>query len=152
MPHILDKEVCMTISAGNILSGTVASVIQGAINTEVMLALNGGNSITAVITNESRCLLNVTVGSEAYAMIQASLVMLVKGPHNLKFSTRNSLYGAVKVMNSGDINTEVVVELKDGTAVSAMISSASVQSMELSVGDAVTALFKASSVILAVRA
>lgn len=142
----------MTISAENILIGTVASVIQGAVNTEVILAVNSGNAITAVITNESRCLLNVTVGAEAYAMIQASLVLLAKGSHNLKFSARNSLGGTVKAMNLGDVNTDVVVELKDGTAISSIISSASVQSMELRVGDAVTALFKASSVILAVRA
>lgn len=142
----------MTISAENMLIGTVASVIQGAVNTEVILVLNNGNSITAVITNESRCLLNITVGAEARAMIQASLVILAKRPHNLKLSTRNSLDGIVKAMNLGDINTEVVVELKDGTTVNSIISSASVHSMELRAGDEVTALFKASSVILAIRA
>ncbi len=141
----------MNISARNMLSGKVGAITKGAVNSEVKLALAEKQEIVAVITNESVTHLGLKVGSEAFAIIKAPLVILAKGKPDMKFSTRNMLEGTVKHVELGTVNAEVSLELKGGAMLHAVITKASVQGMKLKAGDKATALFKASTVILAVR-
>ena len=46
------------------------------------------------------------------------------------------------------MNAEVTLDLGDGKTLTAMVTSASLEDLEMEVGDSATALFKASSVIL----
>jgi molybdopterin-binding protein len=64
------------ISARNILQGTVKSVEHGAVNSEVVLQLPGGQEIVAIITKSSAETLGLSAGKEAYAVIKASEVMI----------------------------------------------------------------------------
>lgn len=64
------------LSAGNILCGSVTKIVPGAVNTEVTVRLSGENTISAIITNESACLLGFTEGDHACAVFQASSVIL----------------------------------------------------------------------------
>jgi len=64
------------ISARNILSGKVVKVVEGPVNAEVDLDLGAGNTIVAVITEESAKNLGLKEGSSAYAMIKASSVIV----------------------------------------------------------------------------
>lgn len=64
------------LSAGNILCGSVAKILPGAVNTEVTVRLSGENTISAVITNESAMSLGFTEGDHACAVFQASSVIL----------------------------------------------------------------------------
>jgi len=64
------------LSAGNILCGTVAKILPGAVNTEMTIRLSGENTISAVITNESARSLGFTEGDHACAVFQASSVIL----------------------------------------------------------------------------
>ena len=66
----------MKISARNILKGTVKSVEHGAVNSEVVIELQGGHEIVSVITKNSAETLGLSVGKEAYAVIKASEVMI----------------------------------------------------------------------------
>jgi molybdopterin-binding protein len=66
----------MKISARNVLKGTVKSVVQGAVNSEVVIELPGGNQIVSVITKESAQNLKIQVGKSVYAVIKASNVMI----------------------------------------------------------------------------
>jgi molybdopterin-binding protein len=66
----------MKISARNVLKGTVQSVVQGAVNSEVVIELPGGNQIVSVITKESVQNLKIQVGKSVYAVIKASNVMI----------------------------------------------------------------------------
>ncbi len=68
----------------------------------------------------------------------------------MKISARNVLTGKVKAIVPGVVNTEVAVELPGGTEIVAVITKASVESLELAVGSRVHAVIKASSVMLAV--
>jgi len=142
----------MNISARNLLAGKVTALKPGAVNSEVILALADKHEIVAVITNDSVAHLGLKVGSEAYAIIKAPLVILAKGKPDMKFSTRNMLEGTVKQVELGTVNAEVSLELSGGIILHAVITKASVQGMGLKAGDTATALFKASTVILAVRA
>ena len=64
------------LSARNQLAGSVSRISPGAVNTEVVLALLGGGSVAAVITNESAKSLGLAEGSAATAVFKASSVIL----------------------------------------------------------------------------
>lgn len=66
----------MQISARNVLKGRVAKVNDGAVNTEVVIELPGGNEIVSVISKESAGNLGLAPGKECYAVIKASNVMV----------------------------------------------------------------------------
>jgi len=66
----------MKLSARNVLKGKVKEVKPGAINTEVTVALAGGNEIVSVITKASADRLGLSPGKEVYAVIKASNVMI----------------------------------------------------------------------------
>jgi molybdopterin-binding protein len=66
----------MKISARNVLKGKVKSMEQGAVNSEIIVELEGGQQIVSVITKESVENLQVQVGKDVYAVIKASNVMI----------------------------------------------------------------------------
>ena len=63
-------------SARNRLTGSIARVHAGAVNTEVVLELPGGASLAAIITNESSASLGLSVGMTASAIFKASSVIV----------------------------------------------------------------------------
>ncbi len=66
----------MKLSARNSLKGTVKKVILGAVNSEVIIELTGGDQITSIVTNDAVKALAIAEGKPAYAIIKASNVML----------------------------------------------------------------------------
>lgn len=64
------------LSARNQLAGTVEKVLPGAVNTEVVLTLDDGHQIAAIVTNESVGNLGLTVGQRASAVFKASSVIV----------------------------------------------------------------------------
>ena len=66
----------MKISARNVLKGTIKQIIEGAINSEVILTLPNGLEITSVITKSSVKNLELKEGTKVYAVIKASNVMI----------------------------------------------------------------------------
>jgi molybdopterin-binding protein len=66
----------MKISARNMLKGKVKSVKPGAVNTEVVVELSGGETVTSIITKESAEKLALAKGKEVYTVIKASNVMI----------------------------------------------------------------------------
>jgi molybdopterin-binding protein len=66
----------MRISARNVLKGKVMKVTHGAVNSEVTLELATGIQVVAIITKQSAQSLNLVEGTDAYAVIKASNVMI----------------------------------------------------------------------------
>ncbi|UFS61851.1 TOBE domain-containing protein [Sulfurimonas sp. HSL-3221] len=66
------------ISARNKLAGRVEKVIQGAVNTELIIQLESGDLLTSIITNESMAELGIGLGSDVIAIVKASDVMIAK--------------------------------------------------------------------------
>ncbi len=64
------------VSARNIFTGKISSIIEGAINDEVAVDLGGGHTITAVITKTSVAALELAVGKEVNAIVKASAVIV----------------------------------------------------------------------------
>jgi len=140
----------MKISARNVLAGTVKKVTKGAVNAEVVLALKEGDTVTAIITNHSVDSLGLRDGGAAYAIIKASEVMIGKNVEGAKLSARNVLAGEVARLEQGAVNSEVEIRLPGGTAVVASITKASVAALDLKQGDKVSAIVKASNVLVGV--
>jgi molybdate transport system regulatory protein len=140
----------MRISARNVLAGTVKSVIKGAVNAEVTLNLEGGEAVVAVITNSSADSLGLETGKSAYAVIKASEVMIGVGVAPSAISARNALAGEVTNVQQGAVNSEVEVQLAGGTKVVASITKASVERLQLHAGVEVSAIVKASNVLVGV--
>ena len=66
----------MKISARNQLKGKITEIKEGAVNGTVKIDVGGGNIISSVITMDSIANLGLKVGSDAYAVIKASSVMI----------------------------------------------------------------------------
>jgi molybdopterin-binding protein len=72
----LKRRKVMKLSARNLLKGKVKKVKHGAVNSEIILELPGGNEIVSIITIQSAERLGLSPGKEVYAMIKASNVMI----------------------------------------------------------------------------
>ena len=140
----------MKISARNVLAGSVKKITKGAVNAEITLALEGGEAVAAIITNQSVDSLGLQEGGSAYAVIKASEVMIGKGVENAKLSARNVLAGEVAKLEQGAVNSEVQIRLPGGTSIVASITKASVAALNLQHGDKVSAIIKASNVLIGV--
>jgi molybdate transport system regulatory protein len=140
----------MKISARNILEGKVQNVIKGAVNAQVTLALAGGEQIVSIITNSSIDSLGLATGKTAYAIVKANEVIVGKDVDGSKLSARNVLSGKVISSHDGAVNSEVEIKLTGGTTVVASITKESVHTLGLKQGDSVSAIIKASNVLIGV--
>ncbi len=140
----------MKISARNVLAGKIQSVNKGATNAEVVLTLDGGETMTSIITNGAVDSLELKADERAYAVIKASEVMIGVGIDSHKLSARNVLSGKIASHQDGAVNGEVVVELPSGAAIVASITMGAIKDLGLKDGDNVSAIIKASSVLIGV--
>lgn len=148
----LIRKLSMKSSARNQYFGKVTRIQSGPVNSEVEIALNGDDRIVAVITHESQENLGLKAGSEVWALVKASWVILSTEDADMKLSVRNRLCGVVSRLTRGQVNSDVVLTLAGGNTVSAIVTNDSIEQMGLKVGEQACALFKASSVILGVSA
>ena len=141
----------MKTSARNQFLGTVVKTTRGAVNSEVILDIGGGDSLAAIITNTSLDNLGLAPGIEAHALIKAPWV-IVTTDEGMKTSARNRLCGVVSRCVAGAVNGEVIIDLPGGKSVTAIITNDSIESLGLKEGVRACALIKASHIILAVSA
>lgn len=140
----------MKTSARNQFFGKVSRVKQGAVNDEIALEIGNGQTIVAIVTRESAETLGLQVGAEAFALVKSSSIIVMTDDEGARFSARNHLHGTVARLVPGAVNTEVVIDLPGGSTVAAMITNESALALGLKEGVAASAMFKASSVIVAV--
>lgn len=65
----------------------------------------------------------------------------------MQISGRNKIQGNVTSVITGTVNAEVEIDAGNGMKIVGVITKSSVDSMNIKVGDKVTALIKASSVM-----
>jgi len=139
----------MNTSARNQFHGVVTALIQESVSFEVRIRLDDHNEIVSVITQESAESLELAIGMEVIALVKAPSVLLFTDP-KLKVSARNRLWGTVYDLQTGPVNAEVTLALPSGKSVIAVVTRESCDEMGMAPGVAVCAVFKSSSVILAV--
>ncbi|MGR6979964.1 TOBE domain-containing protein [Testudinibacter sp. P27/CKL/0425] len=140
----------MTISARNQLQATVKSIKCGAVNDQIELTLNGGETLVSVITSESTQKLGLKADSNVVAIFKAPSVIL-STDSELLLSARNQLQTTVEQITHGAVNAEVLVKTQGGVSITTIITEQSAKNLALEVGSAVNVLIKASHVILGVK-
>ena len=136
----------MKLSARNKSIGKVTDVTRGAVNGIVKIELSNGQHITSSITLEAIDDLDITVGKEVTAIIKSTSVLIGRG--QLTLSARNKLSGTIIDINRGAVNAIVKVELPSNVVISSSITLEAVDELDLTVGTEVTAVVKASEVLI----
>ena len=136
----------MKLSARNKFIGKVTDVTRGAVNGIVKIELSNGQHITSSITLEAIDDLDITVGKEVTAIIKSTSVLIGRG--QLTLSARNKLSGTIIDINIGAVNAIVKVELPSNVVISSSITLEAVDELDLTVGTEVTAVVKASEVLI----
>tara|TARA_B110000438_G_C15684495_1_gene593895 strand:- start:170 stop:991 length:822 start_codon:yes stop_codon:yes gene_type:complete len=143
------KSALLQTSARNQFLGTIAQIETGAVNSEIQVQISNKQRIVAMVTEQSRREMKLVQGLKVIAMIKASSVTLAVGD-DLKVSARNVLAGVLVNLDRGAVNSDVTIELAGEKTLSAMITNKSADQLALAEGMVLSALFKASSVILMV--
>jgi molybdate transport system regulatory protein len=149
---LLMGRIGLKTTARNQFIGHVTQLKRGTVNDEIELVVAGGQKIVAIVTHESAEDLDLAPGACAYALINASAIIVVTDGAGARFSARNQLAGHIARLQTGAVNTEVVIALPGGATIAAIVTNDSSTALELAVGVAASAIFKASCVILGVPA
>lgn len=144
------KVLNMKTSARNQWVGTVTAVRAGAVNDEIELGLPGGLRLAAIVTRESTEALALRPQRTVIVLVKSSAVLLAVDLAGVRISARNQIEGQVLSVTPGSVNAEVVVRAGNGVDVVAVVPQAAVTELGLQPGAEVTALVKASDVVLAV--
>lgn len=144
------KVLNMKTSARNQWTGKVTAVRSGAVNDEVEVTLPGGQRLAAIITRESTQALGLKTEQAVIVLVKASAVLLATDLEGARISARNRIQGKVHALTPGAVNAEVTLRTEDGLEVVAIVTQGAVAELGLAAGTGVTALVKASDVILAV--
>ena len=142
------RRMAMKTSARNQLAGSIWALRAGEVDYEVCLRLDDQNRISAIITHDSAQTLGLAIGKEVSALIKASAVMLLTD-ESLKLAAANQLWGEVAAIHPGPVNAEVTLQLPGGRTLTAVVTQASIERLQLAPGRRACAVFKASDVILA---
>ena len=139
----------MCISARNQLNVEISEVRTGAVNSLIAGKIAGGEVLKATVTVDSEKSLDLKVGKQAIFLFKASSVIVSKDD-SIKLSATNQIKGVVSEIKDGAVNAEVIIDA-NGSKISAVITKESVNGMDLKVGDDVTAIIKATQIIVGVK-
>ena len=148
--QVLTRETRRT-SARNAFFGRVAQVVKGDIQSLVTVESLGGHAVTAIITNESLRNLGVSEGSFVTVEIKAPWVVLEACAEMPKATTTNRFLGEVELVRFGELTSEVIVALSDGTRLCALVTTKSARDMQVAEGQNIWAMFNAFAVVLHVE-
>ena len=84
----------------------------------------GGDRVTTVITNDSLVRLGLKVGTLITAEVKAPWVILQKGDAEPECTAENKFRGTIARIMHGQITTEYVVQMADGTELCSLVTSA----------------------------
>lgn len=142
-------------SARNAFFGRVSRVVRGDVQALVQIEAVGGQHLSSVITVGSLDSLGLRKGVMVTAEIKAPWVLVAPADQTAPDRPPRSIQGAdnffpgtVTSLGRGKVTSEVVVELADGTAICAVITSASVKGLGLAPGSAAWVFWSAFAVIL----
>ena len=138
----------MNISARNRLEVTIASIDRGAVNAKLLLRAPQGAMLTAIITVESAEAMGLTEGEKVTAFFKASHVLVAIGSA-VNISARNRLVGCVDKLRQGSIHTELIIGLGSGDTLSSIITNEALNELGIREGSEITAIIKASDVMIA---
>jgi molybdate transport system regulatory protein len=138
----------MKISARNQVEADIISIDKGAVNAKITLRAPQGTVLSAIITIESVENLALREGDRVRAFFKASHVLVATG-NVPNISARNKLGGRVEQIIQGAVNAELIIRLESGDTVSSIITNEALNELEIREETDVTAIVKASDVMIA---
>ena len=141
------RRLSMQISARNQISGVVELISKGTVNAEVYVKLKSGYTIVSVITNTVVNNLDLKIGDDVVGIFKSSTV-LITTDISLNISARNKLQGKVDSIQQGEINSELIIDIGNGDKIASIITSNSIEGLSIKEGMQVSAIIKASDVML----
>lgn len=144
------RKISMKTSARNLFHGTVRKILKGPVNCEVIMGVGSSTEVVAQITPSSLERLHLEVGSDVYALIKASWVIVSEEIDGLRTSARNQFCGKIVALEKGAVNSDLTIQIEDDHKISAIVTNGSVEALGLKKGGRACALVKASHVLLAV--
>ncbi|MEV0718677.1 TOBE domain-containing protein [Asanoa sp. NPDC050611] len=139
----------MRLSIRNQLDGTILSVSRGEAMAAVKARLASGQELTAAITRESADDLQLIAGQPVTMLVKSTDVALATGAVG-DLSIRNQLPGRITSLTGGAAMTTLKVAVDGGGALTAVVTNDAVNDLDLSEGDEVLALVKATEVSVAI--
>lgn len=137
----------MQLSTRNQIQGVIELINKGGVNSEVFIKLKSGYSLVAIITNSAVENLNLQVDDEVTCLFKSSSV-LITTDCSLTISARNKLQGEVTIITDGEVNSEVTIDIGNADSVTSIITSDSVKFLDLKIGDKISAVIKASDLMI----
>ena len=144
----LEKESYRKTSARNTFFGKISAIQKGDIQSKVELVTIGGDQVTTVITNHSLDRLGLKVGTLITAAVKASWVVLQKGDEEPKCTAENKFKGTIDRITKGQVLTEYVVHIADGTELCSLVTSETSRRLDLGENDPVWAIFNSFAAVL----
>jgi molybdate transport system regulatory protein len=135
----------------NQFTGVIKSVDVAPVTAQVVIALSAGLEIVATMTRSSAERLKLKSGVPAIALIKAPSIALVTDLGGYVLSARNQFAGTVSQVERGSVNSKVVLSVPGGIEFTASVTNDAVDELGLKPGSAATAVFKAYSVMVAVK-
>jgi molybdate transport system regulatory protein len=140
----------LRISSKNLFAGTIVEVTCDAPVAQIVLQLNSGQKIYAVISHDSVAELQLQLGGTAYALVKASSVMISNAPQQPTISARNIIQGKISRLTTNSVLGEITLDIGGGDKITSTITCNSVERLGLKEGDDAWAVIKSSSVIIGV--
>ena len=144
----MEKESSRKTSARNTFFGKIQTIQQGDIQAKVELVTIGGYPVTTVITNDSLERLGLKVGTLIEAEVKAPWVILQRNDEEPETTAENRFRGTIERITKGEVTTEYVVHISDGTKLCSVVTSESSRRLGLQENDSVWAVFNSFSVVL----
>ena len=141
------RRLSMQISARNQIAGIVELIANGTVNAEIYIKLKSGYTMISVITNTAANNLNLKVGDDVVAIFKSNTV-LITTDIALNISARNKFLGTVDTINKGEINSELIIDIGNGDKIASIITTNSIESLNIQEKKEVCAIIKASNVML----
>ena len=144
------RRLAMRTSARNQFFGRIVAVSARTVDAQVEIEIQGGERITAGLTNESVESLGLRPGRPVWALVKAVAVGIVPAPDPQAPPGTNTLCGVIEQITRGDGPAEVVVALPSGVTVRGVIAADLFDRLAITEQAPVCATFPAGSVIVGV--
>ena len=140
------QRMVMQISARNQIQGKVEHIEQGKVNSCVFVKLKSGYSLVSVITNSAVESLSLKNDNDVIAIFKSSSVLLT-ADLTLNISARNKFQGEVIKINTGDVNSEIIIDI-GGDTITSVITTEAAKFLDIRIGKKMSAVIKSSDIMI----
>lgn len=148
--------LAMQISARNQIQAEVLSVDSENVNARILLKLKSGKALFSTITKEAVENLHIEENQTVIAIFKSNAVLLSKKADKKnadiknadETSNENRLEGIVTKIDKDAEHIKVVVDIGDHDTVVSVMSTAVLEELELTEGNAVIAMIKSNDIMI----